>query len=167
MSEPLISVVTPCHNAAPFVGETLESVLAQTHPRVEHVVVDDGSCDGSWEIVERYGARHPERIRAVRLGENRGASHARNRGVEVVQGEYLMFLDADDLISPETLASLLEAARREPGSLAVCEWGWLRKEDGGWVEIARDLPFRRPTPTPRCARGSRLLVAHRLHPLAG
>lgn len=52
-----------------------------------------------------------------------------------------MFPDADDLISAETLASLLEAARREPGSLAVCEWGWLRNEDGGWVEIARDLPL--------------------------
>jgi glycosyltransferase involved in cell wall biosynthesis len=139
VTAPLVSVVTPCHDAEAFVAETIESVLAQTHPRVEQVVVDDGSRDGSWEVVQRYAAAHPERVRALRLEGNRGGCHARNRGVEAARGEFLMFLDADDTIDAGTLAALVEAAEASPGALAVCEWAYLSPvPDGGWTEGERN-----------------------------
>ena len=138
-----VSVVTPCFNAAPFVAETIESVLAQTHPQVEQIVVDDASTDGSWEVVQRYAALHPHRVRALRLESNRGGSHARNRGVELARGEFLMFLDADDTIAPDTLAALTETARERPGSIAVCDWVRLHEAGGAWVETAGE-----PLPEP-------------------
>jgi glycosyltransferase involved in cell wall biosynthesis len=136
----LISVVTACHNAESFVGETIESVLAQTYPDVEHVIVDDASTDGSWEVVRGYEARYPGRVRGVRVERNRGPSHARNRGVEAARGELLMFLDADDLVTPDTLASLAEAVEDRPLAVSFCDCkGWRQQADGRWAEAPRDI----------------------------
>lgn len=132
---PLVSVVTPCFNAAPFVGETIEAVLAQSYPRIELIVVDDASTDGSWEVIRSFG----DRIRAVRLEENRHVCHARNQGVARSRGEYLMFLDADDLIEPDTIEALVAAARESPGSIAICDWRRLAPVDGGWAPAPADV----------------------------
>ena len=137
----LVSVVTPCCNAAPFVAETIESVIAQTYPNIEHIVIDDGSADGSWEVIEQYASR----VTALRLDRNRGGSYARNRGVELARGEFLMFLDADDLIAPDTIEALVEAARQQPGSIAVCECKrWRKQPDGRWTESPRERPVPDP-----------------------
>ncbi|HLL84058.1 MAG TPA: glycosyltransferase family 2 protein, partial [Longimicrobium sp.] len=147
MTRPLVSVVTPCYNAAPFVAETIESVLAQTHPAVEQIVVDDASTDGSWEVVERYAAAHPHRVRAVRLEANRGGSHARNRGAELARGEMVMFLDADDTIAPDTLGALAEGAGGHAGSIAYCPWERSKLAPGGdWVATPPDVPLPSPDP---------------------
>ncbi|HEU0016465.1 MAG TPA: glycosyltransferase, partial [Longimicrobium sp.] len=138
---PLVSVVTPCHDAEPFVAETIESVLAQTHPAVEHVIVDDGSLDASWQVIERYAVERPDRVRALKLSPARGGSYARNRGAEQARGDYLFFLDADDVIAPDTLAALVEAARGAPDALPVCDWRRLRLEDGAWRQAPADVPF--------------------------
>lgn len=114
----LVSIVTPCHNAGRFLAETIESVQAQTHPAVEHVIIDDASSDGSWAVVQRYS----ERVRAERLPASRGASHARNRGAALTRGEFLMFLDADDLLAPDALAALVEALRRHPRAIGHAPW---------------------------------------------
>ena len=142
MTPPLVSVVTPCYNAAPFVAETIESVLAQTHPSVEQIVVDDASTDGSWEVIERYVALHPGQVRGVRLEANRGGSHARNRGAELARGEMVMFLDADDTIEPDTLAALARAAEGEPGSISFCPWvRWKLGGSGAWTAAPADVPL--------------------------
>ena len=136
-SPDLVSVVVPCHNAEPFVAETLQSVLAQLHPAVEAIVVDDGSTDGSWAIVQDFAARHPDRVRALRLERNRGGGHARNRGAELARGAYLMFLDADDLIAPNALAALVAAVRDAPGTLGAGDSRMLEQDaTGAWVEGA-------------------------------
>ncbi|CAA9341516.1 MAG: hypothetical protein AVDCRST_MAG89-2639 [uncultured Gemmatimonadetes bacterium] len=133
----LVSVVVPCHNAEPFVAETLESVLGQSHPAVEAIVVDDASTDGSWEIVQGFAARYPDRVRALRLERNRGGGHARNRGAELARGAYLMFLDADDLIAAAALAALVAAVRDAPGTLAAGDSRMLEQDGtGAWVEGA-------------------------------
>lgn len=93
-----ISVVIPCFNGAAFVSQAIESVLAQTCLPQEIVVVDDGSTDDSYDIAAAYG----EPVRVVRQ-ENRGECAARNRGIEAVQGEWIAFLDADDLWQPTKL----------------------------------------------------------------
>lgn len=92
---PLVSILIPCHNAAPWLGATLESALAQTWPHREIIVVDDGSTDATRSIVQQLEP-------AVRLisQDNAGAAVARNRGLEVARGEYVAFLDADDCWHP-------------------------------------------------------------------
>jgi O-antigen biosynthesis protein len=139
---PLVSVVTPCYNAAPFVAETIESVLAQTHPSVEHVVVDDGSTDESWAAVAPYA--EAGRVRAVRLPGNRGGSHARNRGAALARGEYLMFLDADDVLAPTAIETLAAAIRDEPGAIAMGRWERLRQVAGRWTSAPAEVPFPPP-----------------------
>jgi len=134
----LVSVVIPCYNAADFVGHAIDSVLSQTYPAVEVVVVDDASTDGSREVVAAFG----DRVTALHLPANRGTSHAQNRGAELARGEWLMFLGADDFIAPDTLEGLVEAAGRAPGSLAACGWEFLHEQaGGGWISRVPRRPF--------------------------
>lgn len=95
---PSLSVVMPVYNAAPYIGAALDSILAQTLPVTEIIVVDDGSSDGSADVA----ATRPG-VTVIRQ-PNRGAATALNRGVEAATGEYLTFLDADDLWSETKLA---------------------------------------------------------------
>ena len=102
---PLVSTIIPCFNAQRFLAQSIESVLAQTHGNVEIIVVDDGSTDDSIEIVREFG----ESVRSEPLPHNQGVNFARNRGVDAAQGEFVQFLDADDLLHPEKIARSLEA----------------------------------------------------------
>jgi glycosyltransferase involved in cell wall biosynthesis len=97
-SLPDVSVVIPCYNGASFLKQTLESALQQTIPPVEILVVDDGSTDNSAEIAAEFGSP----VRVVRQ-ENRGESVARNRGIDEARGDWVAFLDADDLWAPTKL----------------------------------------------------------------
>src|SRR5215210_2105808 len=94
---PLVSVIIPCYNQAHFLGEAIESVLGQSYPNFEIVVVDDGSPDDTAEVAARY----PE-VRYI-CQDNQGLSAARNTGLGQSEGEYVVFLDADDRLLPEAL----------------------------------------------------------------
>lgn len=104
---PSISVVIALYNKAPFVQATVDSVLAQQAPVHEIIVVDDGSTDGGAELVEQIG--HP-RLRLIRQA-NSGVSRARNAGIQAATGEWIAFLDADDLWHPLYLAQMVEIMR--------------------------------------------------------
>ncbi len=106
---PLISVVVPCYNAGPYLGDCLASLRTQTYPGLEIILVDDGSTDDSLAIAEAM-AKEDGRIRVMRQ-ENAGVSAARNAGATLAQGAYLLFVDADDTLTPEALATLLAAAQ--------------------------------------------------------
>ncbi len=126
----LVSVMIPVFNAERFVGEAIESVLGQEGAEVEVVVVDDGSTDGSVAVAERFG----DAVRVVR-GEHAGIGAARNRGVGGARGEYVTFLDADDLWArgklarqlgvlmgadaPELVFGMMQQFRGEPGGERV------------------------------------------------
>ena len=101
-----VSIVVINHNYAAFLRAAIDSALAQTHPAIEVVVVDDGSSDGSAAIIASYG----DRVRAV-LKENGGHSSAVNAGFATSAGEYVLFLDADDLLFEECVATALAAMR--------------------------------------------------------
>jgi glycosyltransferase involved in cell wall biosynthesis len=118
MTSPAVSIVIPCYNGERHLAETLESALASTGETVEVIVVDDGSTDGSRGIAARYASR------GVRLieGGHRGAGAARNAGIRVARGEFLQFLDADDLLSPDKIASQVAILRAAPRSVATCAW---------------------------------------------
>lgn len=119
MSPPAISIVTPCYNGARYLRATIDCVLSQTFPVCELLVVDDGSTDDSAQIAESYGPP----VRVIRQ-MNQGESVARNRGIDEARGDYLLFLDADDLLDSEALQRLVTATG---GSLDVvalmgCAW---------------------------------------------
>jgi glycosyltransferase involved in cell wall biosynthesis len=136
----LVSVITPCYNAAAFLRETIDSVRNQTHESVEHIVVDDASTDGSWDVVRDYPG-----VRPVRLDRNQGGSRVRNVGFAQARGEFLMFLDADDVIAPETLAALVSVVRDRPGTIGICPWSRLRKApDGTWMRVPAQVPLPHP-----------------------
>src|SRR5919202_4974837 len=129
----LVSVVIPCYNQAHFLAEAIESVLEQTYPHFEIVVVDDGSTDNTTEVASGY---YPsEKVRLLRQ-ENKGLSAARNAGLAESRGEYVVFLDADDRL----LAEALEVGIRELEAHPECAFvsGHIRR-------IAADgSPLRTP-----------------------
>src|SRR5215207_5031419 len=98
-TKPLVSVIVVFLNAEKFIEEALESVLAQTYDNWELLLVDDGSTDSSTEIALRYANRYSGRVRYVEhpWHQNRGASASRNLGIRHAKGEYIAFLDADDV----------------------------------------------------------------------
>jgi glycosyltransferase involved in cell wall biosynthesis len=102
----LVSILIPCHNAGAWLAQTLESALAQTWPHTEIVLVDDGSDDNSREIAARFEARG---VTVVAQG-NLGASAARNAAISESRGDWLQFLDADDLLAPDKIARQMAAA---------------------------------------------------------
>ncbi|WP_025321592.1 glycosyltransferase family 2 protein [Deferrisoma camini] len=126
---PRVSVVIPTRDRLGLVDEAVASVLAQTFPDLELVVVDDGSTDGTAEHLAR---RFPDpRLRVV-VQENRGASAARNRGAAETSGEWLAFLDSDDLWRPEKLERQLAALDAHPEvPAAYTEEVWYRR--GRWA----------------------------------
>ena len=95
---PRVSAIITTYNRKDFVQEAVDSVLAQSYGDWELIVVDDGSIDGSGEALQRYG----ERL-LYSYQENHGVSMARNRGLELAQGEFIAYLDSDDLWLPQKL----------------------------------------------------------------
>jgi glycosyltransferase involved in cell wall biosynthesis len=98
MSYPLISIIIPCYNSEKYISEAIESALNQTYPNIEVIVIDDGSTDKSVEEIQKYG----DKI-IWETGVNRGAPAARNRGLKKSNGEFVLFLDADDMLFPDAL----------------------------------------------------------------
>jgi glycosyltransferase involved in cell wall biosynthesis len=133
----LVSVVIPAYNAERFVGEAIESVLAQTHPNVECIVVDDGSTDGTAAVARAFGTR----VRMVEQA-NKGVSAARNAGVRAATGSLLAFLDADDRWSPDWLSRMLEALAGARADAVSCA---CRLIDAGGAPIG--TLRMHPTPT--------------------
>jgi len=120
---PLVSVVVPAYNAAPFIGAALDSALAQTYRPIEILVADDGSTDATAEVVKGYGPP----VRYLRE-ENKGPAGARNLGLRHAQGEFIAFLDADDLWHPRKLElQVPQLLKRPTVGLCAC-----------WLEGFRD-----------------------------
>lgn len=125
--EPLVSVVIPSYNRAHVVAETLESVLAQTYRSLEIILVDDGSKDDTAGAVAPFRARGVTYVRTA----NQGLATARNTGMLMARGEYIAWLDSDDLWNPEKLALQMAFLRRHPDHvLAASDFSAFDDEDG-------------------------------------
>jgi glycosyltransferase involved in cell wall biosynthesis len=113
MTAPLVSVVTPSYNQSRFLEETIRSVLEHDYPAVEYLIVEDGSTDGSAEIVRRYA----DRLAWWTVQPTAGQSAALNRGFAHARGDYLGFLSGDDTLLPGALRRLVSALEREPDAV--------------------------------------------------
>jgi glycosyl transferase family 2 len=135
---PAVSVLIPCWNAASSIAAALDSVLETHAVPLECVVVDDASTDGSAAIVAAIAARDP-RVRLLALDANGGVSNARNRGLELVRGEWLTLLDADDHFRPGGLATLYRTAVDRDALAVVGQQVW---SDGRrtWIGRLYDIP---------------------------
>lgn len=116
--QPLVTIIVPTYNRRELVQETIDSVLAQDYPRVELLVLDDGSTDGTPEVLERYAAEHPDRFRWD-LHENMGQARTLNRGFEMMRGEYVGYLSSDDVLVPSALRQLAAALESDPEAVVA------------------------------------------------
>ena len=117
---PLVSILMPAYNASPYVAAAIESVLAQTHSIVEVIVVDDGSFDDTLHVARKFEGRQVCVLSQV----NRGASAARNRAFDECQGEFIQYLDADDLLHPNKVRTQLARLHEcSQATIAAGRWG--------------------------------------------
>lgn len=123
---PKVSVIIPAYNAEKKIAETLDSVLRQTFSDFEVIVINDGSTDGTLEIVSKI----PDRRIKVLSHPNAGAQKSRNRGIECALGEYLAFLDADDLWTRDKLECQLKALQANPEAAVAYSWTDFINESG-------------------------------------
>jgi glycosyltransferase involved in cell wall biosynthesis len=123
---PLVSVVIPAYNAEPFLAGAVDSILRQTYPHFEIVVIDDASTDGTWAVAQRLASMDP-RIRTYRNDRNLGIAGNRNRGVTLARGKYLAWQDADDLSMPSRLEKQVRLLEAHPEVAIV----------GGYIELFR------------------------------
>jgi len=139
LSQPLVSIVIPCFNAEPFIGEAIESALGQTYPHKEVIVIDDGSTDQSLEVIRSFG----DRLR-WETGPNRMACAARNRGLELANGEFVQFLDADDLLHVDKLEKQVPQALANRPQIVYCQWTSELIEEGAGNLQSSSLTYPDP-----------------------
>jgi len=118
-----VSIIIPCYNAERYVRETIESALSQTRPADEILVIDDGSTDRSVEVAASFG----DSVQVIRQS-NGGSSVARNKGIEHATGDYLLFLDADDLIDPRTIEVQLAAVQGVSNGVGLMGGAWFTED---------------------------------------
>lgn len=123
----MISIIVPVYNVELYLEQCLDSLLAQTYQDIEIICVNDGATDRSAEILDDY-ARRDNRIKVV-TQQNQGLSPARNRGMEEVQGEWVMFLDSDDWLAHETCELALQSALEHQADVVF--WPYIREYENG------------------------------------
>jgi len=139
--QPLVSIVTPSFNSAPFLRECIESVLEQDYPNIEYIVMDGGSTDGTPAILERYR----DRIERVHSAPDFGQGQAINRGLSGSSGDIVAFLNADDAYFPDAVGQAVRAFAEHPGAAVVF---------GNAYHVAGDGSTIAPYPTQDFERAS-------------
>jgi len=137
----LISVIVPCFNGEAYLQSAIESVLGQTYPHVELIVVDDASTDSSRDIARRYG----DRLTLIEQ-DHRGLAATRNHGIKVSHGRFIAFLDCDDYWAPAFLEELHKALINSDAVLAYC----------GWQNVGLEGPRGRPYIPPDYEAGNKV-----------
>lgn len=115
MKNECVSIIIPAYNVESYISRGLESCINQTHNNIEIIVVDDGSVDSTWRVVQQYAAID-SRVKALQQ-ENKGVSTARNTALNAVEGEYVLFLDSDDWLEYDAVENLLKWQKNNPQKL--------------------------------------------------
>lgn len=138
---PKVSVIVPCYNSEPWLRECLDSVLSQTRPDFEVVVIDDGSTDHTASIAQSYADKRVRYLSQV----NQGACAARNMGFALSRGEYINFFDSDDIMHPKKIEMQLAAAGQDQTKSVTGDWMPFRHKPGD-MAMKRPPIFRNLTP---------------------
>ncbi|HIQ28574.1 MAG TPA: glycosyltransferase family 2 protein [Sulfurovum sp.] len=142
---PTVSILIPLFNAEAYIAETLDSCLAQTYPYIEIIIVDDGSQDKSLDIAKEFEKKY-QNIK-VYAQENSGASSARNKAFNFSTGEYIQYLDADDLLHPDKIRLQLEVLKKcDDKALSFGRWGTFNQsiENVDWKELPVNTNYDNP-----------------------
>lgn len=118
MNEPLVSILSPCYNVEQYLPQCIESIINQTHNNLQIVMIDDGSSDGTWNVLQNYAGKD-SRIEVYRQ-ENQGVASTRNNLLDKVKGEYVLFVDSDDWIEPDMVEFLVGKSLTHRADIVVC-----------------------------------------------
>ena len=144
-----VSVVIPLYNAEKYIADCLESLLAQTFQNFEVIVVDDCSADSSPAIVENYREKFDGRLSLSHMRQNSGSGGLpRNKGMILSHGEYIQFLDADDMLTNTALEEMYTLAKDFDADVVYCEKNYRAKDDGTFLDIEvnpNETPVDKPT----------------------
>lgn len=124
----LVSVITPVYNCEKYIDRTLKSIFLQTYQNIEIVLVDDQSKDRSAEIIKGFQKTHPEIVYFLQP-ENKGAGHARNKALELARGQYVAFLDADDMWKPKKIEKQVKLLQEKKGGFCFTAIEMIDGED--------------------------------------
>lgn len=130
------SIIVPVYNTEEYLQRCLDSILNQTYNNYEIIIVNDGSTDGSKEIIKSYISKYPDKIIVVNK-KNGGLSSARNKGVKKAKGDYILFVDSDDTIQSGLLKTLSTKTKDEPDLIRF----QIKEIRNGKVYMHRELPF--------------------------
>lgn len=135
-SKPLVSIAMPMYNGEAYLREAIDSILEQTYRHIDLIIIDDGSTDNSINIVESY---RDSRIRFFKNDRNRGVSYTRNWAIELAKGNYLAWMDCDDISLPDKIENQVGFMQANP-SVAVCGTSYLRffENEVFYTDIAKD-----------------------------
>ena len=136
-----VSVIMPVYNAGVYLKPALESLLKQTLKEIEIIAVDDGSTDGSGQLLAEYAARD-KRLKVIFLKRS-GAAAARNRGIEAARGKWLWFADADDIAAPDLAEKMYRRGEETDSDMVICQANFL------------DVDGKTPLPLTGCRRRNR------------
>lgn len=115
-----VSVIVPVWNTEQFLEKCLDSILGQSLDDFELIIVDDGSPDNSWSIIEKYSKKYPEIIKSFKK-ENGGQGSARNLGLEHADGKYISFVDSDDYLDKDMLKEMYQQAEKNGDDIVICD----------------------------------------------
>lgn len=144
-NEALVSIVMPAYNCEKYVTEAIDSVLAQTHKSWELLVIDDGSKDNTPQIINEYGNKD-FRIKPFSSDKNTGVSATRNRGIELASGDWIAFLDSDDMWEPTKLEKQLKIAEKESAEFLFTRASYINEEGEsfkGIFEVPEKLSYKK------------------------
>ena len=116
----LVSIIIPIYNVERYLDRCIASVANQTHPNLQIILIDDGSTDRSAEICDTWAGKD-QRVVVIHQ-ENGGVSVARNRGLDIAEGEYILWVDSDDYIAPETVKIMLDIAAKTDTDMVICDF---------------------------------------------
>lgn len=133
----LVSVIIPCYNVESFISECVDSVINQTYKEIEIICIDNNSKDGTWQVLQTLKTKHPHLLVEKQLKP--GANAARNKGLELSKGEWIQFLDADDLLEPNKINHQIKLIQQCTLEVAFVAAASKKRSVNGTEKIVCDL----------------------------